>query len=46
MSKILLIGFCVLDFIGMICAEVFVSIGNKKPSEKKSEKDEDNSKKR
>ena len=45
MNKILLIGFCVLVFIGIICAEVFVSAGSRKPSEKESEKDEDSSKK-
>lgn len=45
MGKIILIVFCVLVFIGMICAEVFVSAGSRKPSEKQSEKNEDSSRK-
>lgn len=46
MEKILLIVFCVLCFAGMIAAEIFVSAGAKKPSEKKSgqKKNEDDHK--
>ncbi|MBQ8922018.1 MAG: hypothetical protein IJ060_07660 [Oscillospiraceae bacterium] len=46
MGKIILIVFCALCFVGMICAEIFVSMGEKKPSDRKkhSGQDEDDSK--
>ena len=42
MGKILLIIFCVLCFVGMIAAEIFVSSGQKKPTDQKNDPDHRN----